>query len=314
MSQSGPQMTMFAERWVAALIDVVFEGLLVHDGEAITDANERVARMFGFDHPSELVGLPWYALLAPAGRRASDERVRKGVEGRYRTVCRHRDGSTFSLDVHARETHYEGRRARIVAFRYPGDGPPGSDPLIQKAAALDRTVQALAETIEQRDSFTAGHQDRVSRLAVQVADRLGVGASTLATIRMAAHVHDIGKIAIPAEILMKPTTLTSEEFALIKGHVAAGHRILQGIAFDGPVAEAVLQHHERLDGKGYPAGLDDPICEARVLMAVDVYDALNSARPYRAGVPPGRTIEMMQDGEAGLLDAEVVRHLAAVVL
>lgn len=307
-------MTMFAERWVAELVDVVFEGLLVHDGETITDANHRVARMFGFADPSEMVGLAYGVLLSPDGLRVTGERVRQGTQGRYRTECRHRDGSTFTLDVHARETSYGGRRARIVAFRHPGDGAPGDDALIQKTAALERTVQALAETIEQRDSFTAGHQDRVCRLAVQVADRLGVGANTLATIRIAANVHDIGKIAIPAEILMKPARLSSGEFELVKGHVAAGHRILQGIAFDGPVAEAVFQHHERLDGTGYPAGLSDPICEARVLMAVDVYDALNSARPYRAGVPPGRTIEMMQDGEAGRLDAEVVRHLAAVVL
>jgi len=305
---------MFSERWVSVLLDVVFEGILVHDGHAITDANERVARMLGFASPAEMVGLPYAALLTTAGNEDARARVEQGQSGRYRAEFRHQDGSVFALDIIARETRYEGRRARVVALRLPDDAKPADNSLIQRATALDRTVQALADTIEQRDSFTAGHQDRVSHLAVQVADRLGVDAGTMATIRMAAHVHDIGKIAIPAEILMKPTSLSPEEFQLVKGHVVAGHRILQAIAFDGPVAEAVLQHHERMDGRGYPAGLRDPIAEARVLMVVDVYDALSSARPYREGLTPGRAIEMMQDQEAGRLDTEVLRHLAAVVL
>jgi len=280
---------MFSERWVSVLLDVVFEGILVHDGHAITDANERVARMLGFASPAEMVGLPYAALLTTAGNEDARARVEQGHSGRYRAEFRHQDGSVFALDINARETRYEGRRARVVALRLPDDAEPADNPLIQRATALDRTVQALADTIEQRDSFTAGHQDRVSHLAVQVADRLGVDAGTMATIRMAAHVHDIGKIAIPAEILMKPTSLSPEEFQLVKGHVVAGHRILQAIAFDGPVAEAVL-------------------------MVVDVYDALSSARPYREGLTPGRAIEMMQDQEAGRLDTEVLRHLAAVVL
>lgn len=305
---------MFSERWVSALLGVTFEGLLVHDGTTITDANDRVAQMFGYDDGAALVGLPYDVILSSEGRRQTAPRVAGALEGRYRTECRHRDGSVFSLNVNAREFTYNGARARIVAFCSPSDCEPGLDPLIERANALDATVRALAQTIEQRDTSTAGHQDRVCRLAVQVADRLAVDGATLDTVRMAASVHDIGKIAIPAEILMKPAALTEDEFQLVKGHARAGYRILESIDFRGPVALAVLQHHERLDGTGYPDAIADPICEARILAVVDVYDALTSPRPYRAGLTPEGAVALMSDGEAGRLDAEVLRHLAATVL
>jgi PAS domain S-box-containing protein len=204
-------MSMFSEPWLSVMVDVVFEGLIVHDGERITDANARVARMFGFDDAAEMVGLPCRALLSPEGFAEAERRIASGADGRYRALCRHRDGSDFTLDIQVKETRYGERRARIVAFRYPDDEHPVDNPLVQRMMALDNTVRALAGTIEQRDSFTAGHHDRVSEIAVRIADRMGVGARSLATIRLAGNVHDIGKVGVPAEILMKPGPLTADE-------------------------------------------------------------------------------------------------------
>lgn len=305
-------MVLFSEPCFAALMDAAFEGLMVHDGHRIVGANARLAQLFGFESPAEMIGVDHDLLLTAKGHRMTDARVAGGIEGVYRTECRRLDGTVFAVEVHARECRHGGKRARMVAFS-PGENR-GSDRIAEQARALDSTVRALAETIEQRDSFTAGHQDRVYRVAVQIAERLGVDGRTLDTVRMAANVHDIGKIAIPAEILMKPGALSEGEFELVKGHVRAGYRILESIDFHGPVARAVLEHHERVDGGGYPQGLDDPIAEARILMVADVYDALTSARPYRSGLAAERAIAMMEAGEAGALDGEVLGQLAAVVL
>ncbi len=305
-------MALFSEPCFAAMMDVAFEGLMVHDGRKIVRANTRLAELFGFASPSEMIGMEHKVLLTADGYRTTEARVAGGIDGAYRTECRRLDGSVFAVEVHARECSYEGKRARMVAFSPAADG--GLDRIAEQARALDSTVRALAETIEQRDSFTAGHQDRVYRVAVQIAQRLGVDARTLDTVRMAANVHDIGKIAIPAEILMKPGALSDGEFELVKGHVRAGYRILESIDFHGPVARAVLEHHERVDGSGYPHGIGDPIAEARILMVADVYDALTSARPYRAGLDAEKALQMMEDGEAGALDREVLRHLAGTVL
>lgn len=307
-------MAVFSDPCVAALMEVAFEGLMVHDGAHIVGANTELARMFGFAAASEMVGLSYDTLLTADGQRATGPRVSAGLDGLYRTECRRVDGTVFAPQVHARECRHEGRRYRLVAFSPDHAGGESAGWLAERAQALASTVRALVETIEQRDASTAGHQDRVHRLAVQIADGLGVDGRTLDTVRMAANVHDIGKIAIPAEILMKPGPLTEDEFQLVKGHVRAGYRILESIDFHGPVALAVLQHHERLNGQGYPGGIDDPIAEARILMVADVYDALTSARTYRTGLTPEGAVAMMQNGEAGALDAEVLRQLAVSVL
>lgn len=307
-------MPQFPQACLAALLEVTFEGLLVHDGIAVTGANAPLARLYGFQDAADMVGLSCATLLGSEAVEITRP-LADGEAARTRRIeVRRTDGSLLGMDVRASECAFEGGRLRLLAFSPTEEPHRIAEPLRERARALDATVRALAETIEQRDSFTAGHQDRVHQLSVQLAKRLGVDAHCLETVRLAAHVHDIGKIAIPAEILMKPGALTYDEFQLVKGHVQAGHRILSGIDFRVPVALAVLQHHERLDGNGYPDGIASPIPEARILMVADVYDALTSARPYRAGLEAEHALAMMVDGEAGELDGEVLRHLAAEVL
>jgi putative nucleotidyltransferase with HDIG domain len=137
-----------------------------------------------------------------------------------------------------------------------------------------------------RDPYTAGHQRRVADLARAIATEMGISADQTDFIRIACTIHDIGKISVPAEILSKPTKLTDIEFSLIKAHAQSGYDILKDIEFPWPVADVVLQHHERMDGSGYPRNLngEDILIEARILSVADVVEAVASYRPYRPGL------------------------------
>jgi len=152
--------------------------------------------------------------------------------------------------------------------------------------ALESTIEAIAATMETRDPYTAGHQRRVAALAAAIAAEMGLPAHMVEGIHFGALIHDLGKIQVPAEILAKPTRLTKLEFELIKVHPQAGYDIIKGVDFPWPVALMVLQHHERIDGSGYPQGLkgEQMIPEARILAVADVVEAMSSHRPYRAGL------------------------------
>lgn len=149
--------------------------------------------------------------------------------------------------------------------------------------ALTATIGALSSTLEARDPYTAGHQLRVARLAVAIGEELGWSTERIAGLRLAAMVHDIGKIAVPSEILTKPTRLTPMERGLINEHPETGYQILRGVPFERPVAEIVRQHHEKVDGSGYPRGLrmEALLPESRVLAVADIVEAMSSFRPYR---------------------------------
>jgi len=270
--------------------------------------------MFGYENAAAMAGLPYSALVASSSANLTRIRVESHTEGQYSMLCRRADGDEFPVDVNVKEAKRDGGRIRIVAFRYSADHHTATEVVTQRSLALERTVKSLAATIEQRDSFTAGHQNRVAELGTGIAQALGMSDREVTTIRIAGNIHDIGKIAVPAEILMKPEALTAEEYGLIKLHPATGFRIVHGIDFDGPVHEAILQHHERLDGSGYPSGTKDPIPEARILAVADVYDAMTSSRPYRAGKSSAKALDLMQNQEVGRLDCDAVKALSAIVL
>ena len=158
---------------------------------------------------------------------------------------------------------------------------------------LDETVMALATTTEKRDPYTAGHQQRVAQLASAIAVELGMSEETVEGIRVAGVLHDIGKICVPSEILNKPSHLSKLEFDIIKTHPQASHDIVKTIEFPWPIAQILLQHHERLDGSGYPLGLtgDSILLEAKIVAVADVVEAMMSNRPYR----PALTIEEATD-------------------
>jgi putative nucleotidyltransferase with HDIG domain len=152
--------------------------------------------------------------------------------------------------------------------------------------SLIGTVAAMSRAVEARDPYTAGHQSRVADIACAIAEEMGLNEDQVEGIQMGATIHDIGKIQTPAEILSKPTKLSALEYLLIQEHAAKGYEILKDIKFPWPVAEIAYQHHERIDGSGYPQGLKgEEIClEARIVAVADVVEAMSSHRPYRAAL------------------------------
>ena len=173
---------------------------------------------------------------------------------------------------------------------------------------LEDFIKAIANTVEMRDPYTAGHQRRVADLAVAIAREMGLAEEAIHGIKLAATVHDLGKINIPAEILAKPTKLTDIEFLLVKNHVQAGHDIVKGIKFPWPIATTVSQHHERLDGTGYPLGLKEGQIrlESRIMAVADVVEAMASHRPYRAALGIDIALKEIERGRGTAYDSEVV--------
>ena len=173
---------------------------------------------------------------------------------------------------------------------------------------LEETAVALGSAIEKRDPYTAGHQQRVAQLACAIARGMGLSKSKIEGIRVAGILHDIGKIYIPAEILSKPGSITEIEFQMIKTHPRAGYDILRDIEFPWPVAQITLQHHERMDGSGYPSGLsgEDILLEARILGVADVVEAISSHRPYRPALGIDMALDEISQKKGTLYDLDVV--------
>jgi len=182
----------------------------------------------------------------------------------------------------------------------------------QLAEALSATVTALVTAMETRDPYTAGHESRVADIAYAIGKELGWAEDRLQAMCMAAMVHDIGKISVPAAILAKPGRLSPEERALINKHPDTGYSVLKDIPFSWPVAEMMRQHHEKLDGSGYPQGLtaDDILPEAKVLAVADIVEAMTSNRPYRQGLNLEVVLAEIESQAGTLLDAEAVRACA----
>ncbi len=182
------------------------------------------------------------------------------------------------------------------------------DTLERLRKSLGATVNAMAVMVESRDPYTAGHQRRVADLARAIATEMKLATNRIEGLRMAATIHDLGKIAIPAEILTKPTRLTDVEFMLVKTHAQAGFDILKDIDFPWPIARMVVEHHERINGSGYPHHLkgDEILPESKILMVADVVEAMASHRPYRPSLGIEVAIDEITRNKGALYDAEAV--------
>ena len=179
---------------------------------------------------------------------------------------------------------------------------------LQLQENLEDTIKAIATIVEMRDPYTAGHQRRVAELACAIAKNMGLSDEQVHGIHLAGIVHDLGKIQIPAEILSKPGIISAIEFGLIKEHPRSGFDILKDVNFPWPIAQMVLQHHERLDGSGYPQGLkgDEILLEAKILSVADVVEAMASHRPYRPGLGIEPALAEISRGRDAQFDPQVV--------
>ncbi len=173
---------------------------------------------------------------------------------------------------------------------------------------LEGTANALATALEKRDPYTAGHEKRVAKLACAIAEAMGLSKDIIAGIRITAFLHDIGKIVVPAEILSKPSRLNEFEYSIVKTHPEVGYDILKELEFPWPVAQVILQHHERLNGTGYPKGLmgESIIREARIMAVADVIEAMCSHRPYRPALGIQKALAELNQNKGTLYDTAVV--------
>jgi len=237
----------------------------------------------------------------------------KNVPSRYECQGVRKDGSIICLEVHAKALK-KGRK--IVGTRsYLWDITERKrvenelqQTLKKLRKALGSIINVVVSTVEVRDPYTAGHQQRVADLARMIAIEMGLKKQIIDGIRMAGAIHDIGKIALPAEVLSKPSTLSVVEYELIKCHPKIGYEILKNVEFPWPVANIVLQHHERLNGSGYPLGLSgkEIIIEAKILEVADVVEAMTNHRPYRPALGIEVAFKEIENNKDILYDPQVV--------
>jgi HD-GYP domain-containing protein (c-di-GMP phosphodiesterase class II) len=177
------------------------------------------------------------------------------------------------------------------------------------------TVMAIATTLEKRDPYTSGHQRRVAELAHAIGAEMGLAQDQIEGLCIASAIHDIGKISLPAEILSKPSQLSSIEMSLVQAHAQAGYDILKNVEFPWPVAQIVLQHHERLNGTGYPQGLagDGILKEAQILGVADVVETMSSHRPYRPSMGQGKALEEIAAKKGILYDPDAVEACLCLI-
>jgi len=281
------------------------------DGRII-EANAAAEAAYGYPR-EELLRLEIAELRADK-RSVAAERIREAAEAGvlFETVHLRRDGSAFPVEVSSRGIATLGGETlllsviRDITHRRQTEGELART-TARLLATLDGAVAALGAMAELRDPYTAGHQRRVADLSCAIATELGWGAERVAALHTGALLHDLGKIVVPAEILAKPGRLSEAELSLIRQHAAAGAEILADIDFEGDVAAMALQHHERLDGSGYPAGLkgDEILPEARILAVADVVEAMVSHRPYRPALPLEAALAEIAQGSGSRYDAEV---------
>ncbi|HEX7320198.1 MAG TPA: PAS domain S-box protein [bacterium] len=276
------------------LVERANDGIVVIQDGIIKYANPRMAEIFGFAI-EEFVGTQFTQYVHPDEIERIVERYKLRLEGEnvekhYDMVLRHKDGRMINAEVNADVVPYQGAIADLVFITDVTDRIRAQTDLQFSLAKLQNllsdTIKAIAKVVEMKDAYTAGHQRQVTKLACAIAQEMGLTSNQIEGIRLAGLVHDIGKISAPAEILSKPSALSEIEYALVKMHSQVGHDILKEINFPWPIAQILLQHHERYNGSGYPNGLrgESILLEARVLGVADVVEAIAAHRPYRAAL------------------------------
>jgi PAS domain S-box-containing protein len=292
-----------------------------------TSCNQATVRMFGAPDANDFVGhAPWeYSPPAQPDGRPSAEKAKEMIEIAMRQgshffewTHRRRDGTDFPATVLLSRVDIGGSPYFQATIRDITDQKAAETALRENAGQLrrmmDGTVKAMTTAIEARDPYTAGHERRVAQLACEIGLHMGFTKERTEGLRIAGYLHDIGKIAVPAEILSKPGRISDCEMGIIRAHPQFAFDILKDIDFVWPVAQAAFQHHERLDGSGYPKGIrgEEIIIEARILAVADVVEAMSSHRPYRAALGVEKALEEIAKGKEKIYDASVVEACVAI--
>jgi len=300
------------------LFETAQDGILILDFKTgmIQDVNPFLTKILGYSR-DELLGKRLWEIGAVIDKKASLEAFAvlqdKGYIRYEDLPLMTKDGVIINVEFVSNAYGVNGDRVIQCNIRDITERKQIERQLLEYQhlvnLGMSEIVDALSAMIEERDPYTAGHQARVAHLSVAIATELQLLPHNVEGIRMSALVHDIGKFSIPAQILMKPTKLNSFEVAMLRNHVQAGFDVLKHIHFPWPVAQAVLQHHERLDGSGYPNSLkgDSISDDARILAVADTLDAMVGSRPYRNAFSLDEAFELLEAGCGSLYDQKVVK-------
>ncbi|MES9898370.1 MAG: HD domain-containing phosphohydrolase [Sedimenticola sp.] len=291
------------------------DAIMLLDKQGFLDCNAATLKVFGYASHDEFLDRHPGDISPPtqpdggSSVVAADEKIASAYQDGtnfFEWIHRRSNGDDFPAEVQLTRLTLDGKEVLQATVRDITERKQAEE-LVKES--LVGTIAAVSKAIEARDPYTAGHQQRVSSLAVSIAREMGLGVDRIEGIRLGASIHDIGKIHLPAEILSKPTKLNDMEYSFIKSHPQVGYDILKDIKFPWPIAEIAHQHQERLDGTGYPQGLKgDQIClEARIVAVADVIEAMSSHRPYRPSLGIEKALEEAEQGSGRLYDPEAVR-------
>ena len=300
-------------RW-RILIEQSRDGIVIldHNGK-VCESNKQFAAMLGYslEEVSQLYVFDWEYQLP---REKLLEMIRSVDEtgDHFETLHRRKDGTTYDVEISTNAATIADQKLIFCVCRDITERKLAEEKLVKSydnlKKTLDDAIDTMAKIVETRDPYTSGHQHKVAELATAIAREMKLEDTRIDQIRMAAVIHDIGKLYVPSDILSKPGRLTDVEFSLIKTHPQSGYDIVKGMDFPCNVAKTILQHHERLDGSGYPNQLkgEDTLLEAKILAVADVVEAMAAHRPYRPALGIDKALEEISKNKGKIYDPGVV--------
>ena len=310
------QALLESEGLFQSVVEQNIAGIYIIVDDKFVYVNPAFSEVVGFPK-EEIIGRHYFDFVIEEDRPLVAANIRRRLTGKAKSVQysfrgRRRDGALVDVGVHGGLAIYRGREAIIGVAQDITELKQAEARIHEDAARLERTMlgtlEALSVMSELRDPYTVGHERHVGDLAAAIGLELGLSEEQVKGLRVIGYLHDIGKITVPSEILSKPRHLTPAEFELIKTHPQAGYEILKSVEFPWAVVEAILQHHEHLDGSGYPHGLkgDEIGLEARIIAVADIVEAMAHHRPYRPVVGLDNALNELRAGAGTHYDPIVV--------
>jgi PAS domain S-box-containing protein/putative nucleotidyltransferase with HDIG domain len=299
------------------LFETAQDGILILDFDSglIKDANPFITNLLGYTREELIDQELWeigFIIDKTMALKAFTTIQEKGYVRYENLPLRHKNGDIREVEFVSNAYHVGGNKVIQCNIRDITEKKKLEEENLKfqhlMSVSLHQMIETLANVIVARDSYTAGHQKRVANLASAIAAKLNLPLHTIEGIELSALIHDIGKIAVPAEILTKPSKLSSFELAMLRNHVQTGYDILKNMNFPWNLAQIILEHHERVDGSGYPNGLKgDSICEeAKIIAVADTVEAISSDRPYRKSKGIEAALEEITMNRGILYDDRVV--------
>jgi PAS domain S-box-containing protein len=292
------------------------DGVYILDAEGkVLELSDSLCTMLGYTR-AELMGAHvslWNAQWSPLELQSVlGKLAAKANRSEFQTRHRRKDGTILDVEVSGQRLELSGQTLLYLSARDVTEKKRADRQILDQIEQLKSSVMSTVEVAtvlnEMRDPYTAGHERRVAAIAAAIGAHLGFDENRQEGLRVAGHLHDVGKVIVPSEILSKPGKLGALEYQMIQGHAQAGFDVLKNVKFPWPVAEVALQHHERMDGGGYPQGLKGEaiLLEARIMAVADVVEAMSSHRPYRSGLGIDEALAEVEGGGGTKYDRTVV--------